>query len=248
MSSVAEIAPDIFRINVYVPEFNLGFSHFLLRDDEPVLFHTGTRRMFPAVREAVAGVLDPASIRWISFSHFEADECGALNHWLDVAPHAEPVCSLVGALVSINDFSNRPARVLDAGATLNTGRFRLSYHHTPHLPHGWDAGVMFEENTRTLLCSDLFHQDGDVEPLTRSDVLARVEATLRAYQLGPFANYVPYTANTGRILERLSQLQPQMLATMHGSCYEGNGARALLDLALVMKRVLGENETQSVAA
>jgi len=236
--NLTEIAPDWFRISVYADAFNLQFNHFLIRDDEPLLFHTGLRGMFPAVREQLAKVIDPAKLRWIGFSHFESDECGALNDWLSLAPNAQAACGLVSALVSVNDFATRPARAMSPAEVIATGKYRFRYYPTPHLPHGWDAGVFFEETTATLLCSDLFHHDGDVEPLTSSDILGRVRQSLTAYQQGPLANYMPYTANTGRILEGLAGLKPKLLATMHGSSYSGNGEQALLDLNLVMKDVL----------
>jgi len=236
---VTEIAPDLYRISLFVPEINLQFNHFLVRDDEPLLFHTGLRRMFPLVEEGVRKVIDPGKLRWISFSHFESDECGALNQWLDRAPKAEPVCGLVGALVSVNDFSNKPATYMGSGETFSTGIYRFRFIPTPHVPHGWDAGVLFEETGRTLLCSDLFHQWGDREPLTHASIIDRAHETLIQLESGPFANYVPYTHRTGQILEGLAHLQPTTLATMHGSSYVGDGARALRELSGVMQEVLG---------
>jgi flavorubredoxin len=237
---VTEIAPDVYRISVLYPEINLQFNHFLVQDDEPLLFHTGLRRMFPEVREGVSKVLDPAKLRWISWSHFESDECGALQEWMAIAPNAQPACGMVGALVSANDFFRCECRVLTPQETLVTGQYRFRYYNTPQLPHGWDAGVMFEETQRTMLCSDLFHQDGDVEPLTQRSVLDRVRQTLAAYQAGPLANYVPYTPNTGRILQGLATLQPKTLAIMHGSSFSGDAGRELLGLAQVMQEVLSK--------
>jgi flavorubredoxin len=224
---------------VYVPEINLEFSHFLIRDEEPLLFHTGLRRMFPMLREAVARVIDPASIRHIGFSHFESDECGSLNHWLELAPRAEPVCGLVGAMVSINDFAIRPARVLTREDTFSTGKYRFRFLPTPHVPHGWDAGVLLEETGRILFCSDLFHQWGQREPITRESLIERSRQALLESEAGPFANYVPYTHHTRRVLEDLATWQPRTLATMHGSSFEGDGANALRELAVVMREVLG---------
>ena len=238
MPQVTEIAPDVYRICVFYPEINLQFNHFLVKDEEPLLFHTGLRGMFPEVREGVSKVLDPARLRWISWSHFESDECGALNDWLAIAPQAQPACGMVGALVSVNDFSRREARILAPGDTLTTGKNRFRFYNTPQLPHGWDAGVLFEETNGTLFCSDLFHQDGEVEPLTRSSVIERVRTTLTAYQAGPLANYVPYTQNTGRILEGLASLNPRTLAVMHGSSFAGDCQGALNELAGVLKVVL----------
>jgi flavorubredoxin len=238
MPSVTEIAPDVYRICVFYPEINLQFNHFLIKDEEPVLFHTGLRKMFPEVREGVAKVIDPAKLRWISWSHFESDECGALNEWLSIAPHAEPACGTVGALVSVNDFFQREARVLTPQQPLETGKYSFRYYSTPQLPHGWDAGVLFEERQRTLFCSDLFHHDGEVEPLVHTSVLDRCRQTLCAYQAGPLANYVPYTPNTTRILKGLASLQPKTLAIMHGSSFTGRCDEALCDLAIVMKDLL----------
>jgi flavorubredoxin len=239
MSDIAEIADDIYRISVYVPQINLQFNHFLVRDDEPLLFHTGLRAMFPLVREAVAKIMDPSKIRHIGFSHFESDECGSLNQWLEIAPLAEPVCGLVGALVSVNDFAIRPARALTRDDAFSTGKYRFRFLPTPHVPHGWDAGVMFEESRRTLFCSDLFHQWGEREPLSAASIMDRCRDALLEAEAGPFANYVPYTHHTGRVLEELATRQPHMLATMHGSSYSGDCATALRELAGVMKEVLG---------
>jgi flavorubredoxin len=197
------------------------------------------RALFPHVRDAVATVIDPAKIRWISFSHFEADECGSLNEWLQIAPAAQPACSMVGALVSINDFAQRPARGMTDGEVLSTGQYRFRFLQTPHVPHCWEAGLMFEETQRTLLCSDLFHQNGDIEPLTDSDVIDRARNTLIEYQAGPFANYMPYTNHTDPILQKLADLKPRTIAPMHGSAYSGDGERAIRDLAVVMREVLG---------
>ena len=240
MARVAEIAPDHYSISIYVREFNLRFNHFLIKDDEPLLFHTGMKRMFPLVRDAVARVIDPSSLRWISFSHFEAGECGALNEWLALAPHAEPACGLVGAQVSVNDFALRHARVLAHDEILTTGKYRLRLRETPHVPHSWEAIVLFEEVTRTLLCSDLFTHEGDVEASTESDVVDRAKRALIEGQKGPFANAYPYTPLTEPTLHGLADLHPKQLAVMHGSTFVGDGGRALRDLALVMRQVLGE--------
>lgn len=239
MSTVSEIAPDVFRISIFAPQFNLQFNHFLVRDDEPLLYHTGMRGMFPQVGEAVAKIIRPPTIRWIGFSHFEVDECGALNEWLEVAPSAQAVCSVVGALVNLNDFSSRPPRGLQSNEVLNTGKYRFRFRKTPHLPHGWDAGVLFEETNQTLLCSDLFHQNGDVEPLTESDVVERARNALIEYQAGPLMDYMPYTPKTERLLGELAALKPKTIAAMHGSTFVGDGERALRDLAVAMREVLG---------
>ena len=239
MPTVTEIAPDVYRICTYFPEIDLQFNQFLIKDEEPLLFHTGMRALFPVVRDAVATVIDPSKLRWISFSHFEADECGSLNEWFEVAPNAQAACSMVGALVSVNDFTQRPARGMADGESFSTGRYRFRFIQTPHVPHCWEAGLMFEETNGTLLCSDLFHQNGDHEPLTESDVIERARKTLTDYQAGPFANYMPYTKHTDTILQKLAALKPRTIVPMHGSAYAGDGERAIRDLAVVMREVLG---------
>lgn len=248
MISTTEIAPEIYRISVFVPDINLEFSHFLVRDDEPLLFHAGLRGMFPLLRQELSRLMDPARLRHIGFSHFESDECGALNEWLQIAPSAQPVCGLVGAMVSVNDFAIRPARTLTRDDTFSTGRYTFRFIPTPHVPHGWDAGVLFEESEKTLFCSDLFHQWGLHDPSTTSSIVERCKDALQQTEQGPFANYVPYTHHTGRILHDLAALQPRSLAIMHGSSFHGDGAQALNDLATVMKEVLGPRAEQGATA
>lgn len=240
MTQISEIAPDVFRISTFVPDFNLQFNQFVVRDEEPLLFHTGLRALFPAVRDAVGKLLDPSQIRWIGFSHLEADECGTLREWQTLAPSSTAVCSLVGKLVSIDDFmAVRPANGMTDGEVLVTGKYRFRFLHTPHVPHCWEAGLLFEETQRTLLCSDLFHQNGDVEPLTPSDVIGRCRQALLDGQQGPLANYMPYSVQTDAILRRLAALNPKTLATMHGSTFVGDGARAIRDLAVEFRDILG---------
>jgi flavorubredoxin len=236
---ITEIAPDFFRISTYIPEIDLQFNQFLVKDEEPLLFHSGMKALFPIVRDAVGTIMDPSKIRWIGFSHFEADECGSLNEWLQLAPTAQPVCSMVGALVSVNDFATRPAKGMNDGEVLNTGQHRFRFVQTPHVPHCWEAGLLFEETRGTLLCSDLFHQGGNVEPLTEADVIERARKTLTDYQAGPLANYMPYTKHTDSIMQRLAELNPRTIAPMHGSAFVGDGSRSLRDLAVVMREVLG---------
>jgi flavorubredoxin len=237
MTAIHEIAPDLFRLSVYVPEFDMQFNHFLVRDEEPLLFHAGFKRMFPALRAAVASLIDPARLRHIAWSHFESDEVGALNDWLQVAPSAQPVCTLVGKLVSVDDFSLRPARGMTAEDVLCTGKYRFRFHRSPHLPHGWDAGVLFEETRKTLFCSDLFHHFGDVQPVTSSDLVGPARQAMRQMQQGPLAGYIPYTRQTEGVLRSLAELQPQTLAVMHGSSFTGAGDRLLTDLAGVIREV-----------
>jgi len=235
MTAINEIAPDLFRLSVYVPEFDMQFNHFLVRDEEPLLFHAGLKGMFPALREAVASLMDPAKLRHIAWSHFESDECGALNDWLEIAPQAQPVCTVVGKIVSVDDFSIRPARGMTPEDVLSTGKYRYRFYPSPHIPHGWDAGVLFEETRKTLFCSDLFHHFGNVEPLTTSDLIEPTRKAMRQMQQGPLAGYMPYTRQTEGVLRSLSGLKPETLAVMHGSSYAGQADRPLNELAGIIK-------------
>jgi flavorubredoxin len=240
MAHITEVAPDLFRITTFVEPFNLQFSQFLVRDDEPLLFHTGPRALFPDVKAAVASLIDLQALRWIGFSHFESDECATLPEWQQLAPQSQAVCSLVGKLVSVDDcLALRPAKGMTDGEVLHTGTYRFRFLSTPHVPHCWEAGLLFEETEGTLLCSDLFHQNGDVEPVTESDVTGRCRKTLVDYQQGPLANYMPYCTLTDATLQRLAALRPKRLATMHGSVYVGDGSRALQELAVIWREVLG---------
>lgn len=240
MTTITEIAPDVFRIATYVPEADLQFAQFLVRDEQPLLYHTGMRSLFPTVRDAVARVLDPATIRWIGFSHFEADECGSLREWQELAPRSTAICSLVGKIVSVDDvLAVRPAQAMEDGEVLATGKHRFRFLRTPHLPHCWEASLLFEETDRTLFCSDLLHQIGDVEPLTSADVTERVHRTLAEYEQGPLAGYLPWTDETPRMLARLADLEPRTIAVMHGSTVTGDGAGAIRAASKVMQSVLG---------
>lgn len=237
---VTEFAPDHYAISIYLKAFNLRFNHFLIKDEEPLLFHTGMKQTFPLIRDAVARIINPTALRWIAFSHFEADECGALNEWLAVASHAVPVCGMVAAFTSVNDFSIRPAHILEHGQILTTGKYRLRFQQTPHVPHNWEAGLLFEEVTRTLLCSDLFTHEGDVAPITETDLVERARQSLIDGKRGNFADPYPYTPLTEPILHGLANLRPAQLALMHGSTFIGDGKEALRDLASVMREVLGK--------
>ena len=240
MAQITEVAPDLFRITTFLEPFNLQFSQFLVRDAEPLLYHTGPRALFPAVKEAVASLIDVRTLRWIGFSHFEADECGSLPEWQQLAPQSDAVCSMVGKLVSVDDcLALRPAKGMTDGEVLETGKYRFRFLATPHVPHCWESGLMFEETQRTLLCSDLLHQNGNVEPVTQSDVVGRSRDVLMEYQQGPLANYMPYCTLTDPTLKRLAALQPKTVATMHGSVYVGDGGKALRDLVTVFREVLG---------
>jgi flavorubredoxin len=241
-STVTEIAPDVYRLSTYHPEGDMQFNQFLIKDEEPFLMHTGLKKMFPVTLEGVASIIDPSKLRWIGWSHFESDECGALNEWLSVAPRAQAVCGFVGATVMVNDFADREARVLGDGEVLEIGRNRLRFLATPHVPHGWDAGLFFEETNRTLLCSDLFFHPGNPEPLTEGDVVGRARESIIAGLSSPLAKDMPYTPYTDSTLQRLAALEPRTLAVMHGSSFRGDGRRAILDLAKVIKEMLGKPE------
>lgn len=228
-TNVHEIATGIYRINtpVALPDGSaFSFNQYLVRDDEPLLFHTGPRRMFPLVREAIASVLPVERLRWIAFSHFEADECGALNDLLAVAPQAVPACGAIGALVSISDVADRPPRALADGEVLVTGSHGFKWFDTPHVPHGWDCGLMVDVATGTFLCGDLFTQPGRGEvPLTESDILGPSEAA-RAPM-----DYFAHAPQTKAILAKLAAERPTTLACMHGSAWRGDGAALLRHLA-----------------
>lgn len=237
--TVTEIARDVYRISAFHEGFGIQFNQFLIDDDDPFLMHSGYLKMFDATREGVASVMDPSRLRWIGSSHFEADECGAINRWLESAPRAQPACSFVGAMVSMNDFADRPARALTDGEILEIGRHRLRFLATPHVPHGWDAGLFFDEADRTLFCSDLFFQPADPEPVTDSPIVGRAREAMVAGLASPLANDMPVTPYTDATLQRLAALEPRTLATMHGSSFRGDGGAALRELAAVIQEVLG---------
>lgn len=228
---IDEIADGIYRIStpVKLPVGGFSFNRYLVLDDQPLLFHIGKRHMFQATRDAVAQVLEPAKLRYLAFSHFEADECGALNEFLAIAPSAEPVCSRIAALTSVEDTADRAPRPLADGEELALGRHTVRWFDTPHLPHGWECGYLFESATSTLFCGDLFTQPGDENaPLTESDILGPSEA-MRS-QL----DYYAYTPNSRQLLNRLAETQPTTLACMHGSAWRGNGAALLAELATTL--------------
>jgi flavorubredoxin len=237
-TTVTEIAPDTYRISTFNPDFGIQFNQFLVKDDEPFLMHSGMKRMFPATLEGVKSIIDPARLRWIGFSHFESDECGALNEWLRVAPHAAAACSFVGAIVMVNDFADRPARALADGEVVDTGRHHLRFLATPHVPHCWDAGVFFDETERTLLCSDLFFQPGDPAPLIETDIVGPARAAIEGNLSGPLAKDMPYTPYTDGTFRRLAALEPKAFAVMHGSSFRGDGRKALLELGTAIRELL----------
>jgi flavorubredoxin len=232
---VDEIADGIYRISTPMPpeRFPGGFTfnQFLIDDAEPLLYHTGLRRMFPLVREAVASVLPLSRLRHVSFSHFEADECGALNEFLAAAPNAAPLCGQLAADVSVRDVADREPRVIADDAELSLGRHTVRFLHTPHMPHAWECGMMFESRTGTLLCGDLFTQAGHEHvPLTESDVLGPSEVTRKL-----FANYFAEPPHARASLERLAALRPSTLACMHGASFRGDGAALLRGLAAALR-------------
>ena len=227
---VDEIADGIYRLSTLVaevaPPAGLTFNQFLVLGDEPLLFHTGLRRMFPAVRAAVSRLVAPERLRWVTFGHYEADECGAMNEWLATAPQAEVAHGQTGCMVSLNDMADRAPRVLQDGEVIDLGGGkRVRYLDTPHIPHGWEAGVLYEETTGTLLCGDLFAQYGDGPALTEGDI---VGPAIAAEDMGAPSSLHPTMGST---IRRLAALAPRTLALMHGPSFAGDGAAALHALA-----------------
>ena len=224
---VDEVAAGIFRISTPVSEIPGGFSfnQYLIVDDQPLLFHTGPRGMRLLVREAISSVLDVKDLRFIGFSHYESDECGSLAEFLGLAPNAVPLCGQVNALIN-GDCFDKPARVLTDGETLSLGSHRVRWFDTPHLPHAWECGHLMEEETGTLLCGDLFTQGGaDHPPLTSSDILDPSEACRKKM------DYYSHTKNVRSLMARLAAAKPNVLACMHGSAWQGDGAQLLTALA-----------------
>ena len=228
-TTLDEIADGIYRVSTWVadiaPPAGFSFNQFLIDADEPLLFHTGPRAMFPLVSEAVGRVVPVERLRWITFGHLEADECGSMNEWLAAAPDASVAHGMMGCLVSLNDMADRPPRPLADGEVIDLGGKRVRHIDTPHVPHGWDARVLYEETTGTLLCGDLFTQVGNGPAVITGDIVGpamETEAMFRSTCLAP---------STAPVMKSLADLAPQTLAVMHGSSYRGDGARALSDLA-----------------
>jgi len=234
-TSVAEIAEGIYRISTPIPPnpalpAGFTFNQYLISDDEPLLFHTGLRKLFPLVREAIEAVLPLSRLRYLGLSHFEADECGGLNPLLAQAPHALPLCGAIAKMVSIDDVADREARGLADGERLPLGKHTLRWIDAPHLPHGWECGYLFEQSTRTLLCGDLFTQPGaDHVPLTEGDIFGPSEA-MRAQM-----EYYAHAKNTGELLAKLATTEPTTLACMHGSAWSGDGAALIGQLAAALR-------------
>jgi Uncharacterized flavoproteins len=228
-TNISEIAAGIYRINTPVsipgtPGFS--FNQYLVVDDEPLLFHTGLRGLFPVVSEAIAAVMPVARLKYVALSHFEADECGALNEFLAVAPNAVAVCSRVAAMTSVNDFAARPPRVLADREDLELGQHRIRWFDTPHVPHAWECGLAMDMTTRTFFCGDLFTQGGSgAVALTESDILGPSEAFRKPL------DYFAHAPQTRTVLEALAREEPATMACMHGSAWRGNGSQLLRALS-----------------
>lgn len=228
-TKAAEIADGIFRLSTHVPDIappaGFGFNQFLIVADEPLLFHCGPRAMFPLVSAAVEKIMPLQRLRWVSFGHVEADECGAMNLWLAAAPEARVIYSELGCDISINDLADRPPKAMADGEVLDLGGKRVRLIATPHVPHGWEAQVLYEETTRTLFCGDLFSHMGDTDPITEEDI---VEPAMAAEDMFNATSLGPMTAPT---IRRLAELAPSTLAVMHGASFRGDGSGALHRLA-----------------
>jgi flavorubredoxin len=229
-TKVAEIADGIYRLSTHVPDLappaGFTFNQFLVLGDEPLMFHTGLRKMFALNRDALGRIVAPERLRWIAYGHFEADECGAMNEWLAAAPQATPAHGQTGCMVSLNDFADRAPRVLNDGEAIDLGGGkRVRFIDTPHTPHGWDAGVLFEESTRTLMCGDLFTQLGNGKALTDGDIVGPAIAGEDVFR------YSSLNPAMGATIRGLSKLVPRTLALMHGPSFAGDGAAALRALA-----------------
>jgi flavorubredoxin len=237
-TSVDEIADGIYRLSTWVPEVTpdgFTFNQFLVTGEEPLLFHTGMRGLFPLVAEAVAKVVPVESLRWITFGHVEADECGAMNMWLAAAPSSQVAHGALGCDISLNDLCDRPPRALAEGEVIDIGGKRLRQISTPHVPHGWEAQVLFEETTRTLLCGDLFSHVGRCPALTDGDI---VDPAVVAEQIFHASSLAPHT---GATMRALADLEPTTLAVMHGSSFSGDGGGALRELATQYDALIAES-------
>lgn len=236
-TNVHEIADGIFRIStpINIVPGGFSFNQYLVLDDQPLLFHTGPRKLFPLVHEAVQHLMPADRLRFIALSHFEADECGSMNEWLAAAPQAVPLCSKVAAMVSVNDVADRPARAMADGESLELGKHSVKWLDTPHLPHGWETGYLMEARTRTLFCGDLFTQGGDgTTAVTEGDILEPSEA----FRIP--LDYFSHSTNTRSLIDKLANEDPTTLACMHGSAWTGGGADLLRALGA---RLMRDNRT-----
>lgn len=223
---IDEIADGIYRISTAIPPSAMAggftFNQFLILDDEPLLFHTGPRKLFEATKAAIEQVMPVERLRHVAFSHFEPDECGALNEFLAHAPQAAPLCGRIAAMVAMGDYADRPAKALDDGERLRLGRHTVQWHDAPHVPHGWDCGFLSELTTRTLLCGDLFTRFGSKHPVLTSDDILEPSEKDRLKM-----DYFSHAPDSSAIIERLAGTRPTTLACMHGSSWQGDGAALL---------------------
>ncbi len=223
------IADGIYRFSVHVPQIaapaGFGFNQYLVDATEPLLFHCGPRNMFDAVSSAFSRIMPIARLRWISFGHVESDECGSMNQWLAAAPQAQVVHGATACLVSLNDLADRSPRILGDNEVLELGGKRVRWLDTPHVPHAWESGLMFEESTKTLFCGDLFTHTGQGPALVKESIVPRAIA---AEDMFRSTSLTPGTAPT---IRRLAALKPHTLAVMHGSCFSGDCAQELAALA-----------------
>ena len=234
-TTVDEIAERIYRLSTFVPDIGptgFTFNQFLIDAEEPTIFHTGPRRMFPAVSKAVTSVMPLENLRWIMFGHLESDECGAMNNFLEAAPNAQIAHTAVGCMVSIDDLADRTPTPLASDEVVDIGGRRIRNIDTPHVPHGWDAHVIYEETTGTLFCGDLLTQVGQGPAVTGNDL---VEAAIQAEDMFRSSCITSKTAPT---IRRLAELNPTTLAIMHGSSYDGEASDALLAIADVYEKRL----------
>jgi len=239
-TNINEVADDIYRLSTFVPDIGptgFTFNQFLVDADQPLLFHTGPRAMFPSVSSAIATVMPVDRLRWITFGHLESDECGAMNLFLAAAPHATVAHGALGCMVSINDLADRPPEPMAPDAVYDLGGKVIRNVDTPHVPHGWDAHVLFEQTTGTLLCGDLLSQVGAGPPLSTGDVL---EAAAQAEDMFGATCLTPHTAPT---IRSLAALNPRTLAIMHGSSYAGDCVKALEALADDYDRRIADIQT-----
>ncbi|MEU7133639.1 MBL fold metallo-hydrolase [Streptomyces sp. NPDC046261] len=222
---VTEIAPDIYRLSTYISDADFMFNQFLVNAEEPLLFHCGLRALFPLVSEAMARVIPVERLRWITFGHIEADECGSLNSWVAAAPRATVAHGTMGCLVSVNDMSDRAPTPLQDGEVIDLGGKRVRRIETPHMPHGWDAGLLYEETTGTLFCGDLFTAMGDAPALTEQEIIGPALAAEDVF------GATCLTARTAPTMLRLAALEPRTMGLMHGPAYAGDCGRALRELS-----------------